>query len=205
MKETVRRGFFLFLFLVTVVGVVESPSCSKKPDGYKGYKYYKVKAGHHYKVVPVKPLTKPYVTFSLLTNETWAWEYRNHDDKDLSKLGGVAFGYSHNTSVRVGYRRLADGTYELWYYVWLRRNSPQKTKLKGVMWSGKVLPKEIFIRCGWRDWTLYVNIHAESPRIDAEKIINTDYSPNVPAFFSHPYAGGDNTVQNDWIIGIKFY
>ena len=150
--------------------------------------------------------TKKMVSFRFKTNKSWYWKWRNNDDNDLSKIVGIYWGSVHKNSVRIAIRRVKDGTFEFWYYIYENGHSPQSDygrehKLKGEMFHVQKLDKEYTIVFDFsRDnWGVFLYGETSSRSIKFESAYHAGFVVGV----DFPYAGGNNKAGNDWVVPIK--
>lgn len=194
------KALLLIIFLLLL-------SCNPPPINHLiGTPYFIFPGTHESYELPL-PIPTNDISFEVTTNKTWNWNWRNNDDNDISKIAGIYWGKPHATSVRIGYRRLEDGKYQFWYYIWEKGNSPQsdygkKYKLKSLMWEGYHLPKKIYCRTGYIKSNNEFIIKVNDTTIRIPTVFVPDYW--ILAGFAFPYVGGNNTVEKTWIIVIKF-
>ena len=108
--------------------------------------------------------------------------------------------------MRIAIRRLEDGTFEFWYYIYENGHSPQSDygrehKLKGKMFSTKKLDKEYTVVFDFsRDnWGVFLYGETSSRSIKFESAYHAGFVLGV----DFPYVGGNNKAGNDWVVPIK--
>ena len=105
--------------LIYIITLLIITSCAVVPMQKQSYVPYTIFPPLHESYEAPYPLFKDYVKWSFKTDKSWDWPYRNHDDGDWSKVGGIYWGYIHWNSVRIVMRQPdTNGTKQLGYYIY---------------------------------------------------------------------------------------
>ena len=193
LKDTLKSSYIL-LFLVGL----SISGCNPIPLNHVIYTPYTVPKGMHECYELPLPIPTNLVSFSFKTNDTWYWPWRDNDDNDISKVGGIYWGQVHDNSVRLGVRRLQDGLFQFWYYIYENGVSPQEDKdLKGVLFETYALEDSYQVISGYSSGSFKLEVlgHGKIER-------QTEFRPDRPAGFAFPYFGGNNTAPNKWVVPI---